>query len=140
MSPGHAAIDTPVLAWSSSANSQSGPAPRALTATLQPSAARRSATARPMPRLAPVTSALAPERSRFIQLVSFVMTRPGGAAPDGLAQHLGQELLCARLARCFEELLGRPLLDHPALVEHDHAVGRAAREAHLVGHDHHGDL
>ena len=39
---------------------------------------------------------------------------------------------------CVEDPLGRALLDDATCVEEDHAVGRLAREAHLVRHDDHG--
>src|SRR6266481_3243500 len=48
-----------------------------------------------------------------------------------------EELLRPRLARRREDLLGRPLFqDHPRVEEAD-AVRDLAREAHLMGRDHH---
>src|SRR5262249_49711498 len=49
----------------------------------------------------------------------------------------GQKALRPLLSGRGEELVGRRLLDDPALVHHQHRAGDVARETQLVGDDHH---
>src|SRR5690625_1110809 len=60
-----------------------------------------------------------------------------GPPPGSLGQQLREEVPCAVGLRVREELLGFSDLDDLS-VRHEHdAIGRPAREAHLVGDDHH---
>ena len=52
-------------------------------------------------------------------------------------EDLREEQLGARLFRIAEDLLRRPALHDPPLVEEIHRVGHRAGEAHLVRHHHH---
>ena len=73
-----------------------------------------------------------PPLSRTAAIAQRRSTEPAGVDDPA------QELPGARLARVAENLLGRPLLEHPAAVEEAHPVGDLAREAHLVRGDEHG--
>lgn len=55
-----------------------------------------------------------------------------------ISQHLGQEVLEARVLGIGEKFLGLVLLNDVAAVHEQHAGADLARKAHLVGHDDHG--
>src|SRR6266581_7721121 len=59
------------------------------------------------------------------------------ARPWSMREYLGQEKLRALGARLAEEVLLLRVLDDLALIHEDHAVRDLAREAHLMGDDHH---
>src|SRR5437764_829229 len=55
-----------------------------------------------------------------------------------LMNYPSQEFGGSRLPGGSEDLRRRSLFDEQAIVHHHHAIGNLAREAHLVGHHHHG--
>src|SRR6476619_3736511 len=114
-SAGTATTRRPLARAISSAACRSVSSVRATIATSQPSRASSSATARPMPRLAPVTRALLPlmPRSMSVRPDAGALHDGGPAVHFGL-QHLG-------------ELIGRADRDVPPL---RNKVVRDLRHAH----------
>src|SRR6478736_2858919 len=100
------------------------------------------------PQAASVSASAAAAATAPVRRVFIGAFLPGGAADAGcpagcscwwsVAEDLPQELLGTIAGGVREELVGRGLLDDPAVGHEDDAVRGAAGEAHLVGDDDHG--
>src|SRR5690242_16724274 len=88
-----------------------------------------------LPSLPQAVRARAPTSSPAARWRSFMMGISFGER--SMREDLAEEVLGAIAARCGEELVRRRVLDDLAAVHEDHAVRRAAGEAHLVGHHEH---
>src|SRR5262245_36718378 len=102
---------------------------------------RRSAAARPAARpLATITAASCSVTTKPSAIFGAycAMTSQLRKVSPNLPIQRGDELADAGVLRPVEDLLRRTFLQDAALVHEHHAIGRAAGEAHLVRHHHHG--